>query len=225
VRRYYLPRSPEATLVRDSEANLNDALGQYVAKAIMKDIRDGTPLDDDVAASCNSLPLVDWLRNEVRPQDADRVLDMFSSAKPGLVALGASLLRGLKDVTGMQDRLQTEWELRRDFDHRYRLMWRLLDYPLTADFHDQLYRFTRENWSAFLAGQPSFFGAGPDVLPSVETRLADRRFPPTKAWAYLCCAKASPDTDGVTRLLRSYAEGASGDDMAQRVARELMSLA
>jgi len=201
---------------------MNDALGQYVAKAIMKDIRSGTQLDDEVATACNSIPLVDWLRDEVRPDDEDRVLAMFSRTEPGLVALGASLLHGLKDVPGMLARLQDEWARWADFDHRYRLMWRLLDYPLTDDFHSRLYGFTRQNWSAFLAGQESFFGVGSEVLRAVETRLADTRFPPTKAWAYLCCAMASPDTDEVKRLLRGFAEGNRGDEMAQRVARELL---
>ena len=61
------------------------------------------------------------------------------------------------------------------------------------------------------------------VMEWVKKRLVDKRFPPSKAWLYLCIAATSDDKIGAVDLWNSYLT--DGNEVVREVSEDLLSRA
>ena len=202
---------------------MEEALRRYVAESVVEDIRDGEPLQEDVALACNSRPQIDVIRSLITREDAPKLLALTESEQECVRGLAFSLLKRIENTPETEAFLKDLWRRRRDFATRHAIMWRILDFTdLEREFHEEMYRFVRENWDDFLAGQLRFMGGEqgpPGVLPSVRSRLTDPAFPRSKDWAFLCILPASDDPEGCRELLESYLT--SDNSIVSKVATEM----
>ena len=179
-----------------------------LASKIMADIRANREIEDSQARLANSFPHIDSIRHQVRSNDLPTILALTDHNQEGVRGLAFSLLKSMDNDPEIMSYLQTLWRRRTDFNTRQNIMWRILDFAdLSPEFHRQIFRFVKKNWSEFIEIQTRFMGGGKGpvhVMPAVESRLANPGFPESKHWAYLCASFACQDPAQIQELLTRY---------------------
>lgn len=172
----------------------------------MEDIRSHHSLDNGVVNELNKYPQIDYLRSQVTDQDIELIFDMANSDREELRKMAYSLLRGAEKNERVRSFIHHIWSEASDYQTKYHIMWRLLDYPdLDISLHESIYGFVEEHWDQWISDTTAWYG-GPDaVLEAVRHRLSDRSFPASKAWAYLCVSIGSSDKEQAKSLLSEYA--------------------
>lgn len=175
-------------------------------------------LDELSAAVWHRMPGIDYLRDEVASHDYRRLLEVAKAScwdgpTNAVSQLAISVLYPHRHQREVKEFLKWLWSSG-DIRAKFSALWRLLDdetLPVShqdskTPSHESCFKFVKEHWIEFLDTQWSFMGhgQGAKVLDNAKARLADRRFPKSKAWAYLCGAIASPDRDAVKDLITKY---------------------
>ena len=180
---------------------MNSIILRYVAKKVLEDIRNGRDLDEDLCGALRTYPELDYLREVVRLEDADRIIALCQSKKELIQFLALGLLQSLGNNEKVKKLLKNLWEESTDYTIRLPLLWRLLDNPyLNVEIHRTIYSFIRDNYNQFISDQIKW--AKGDVITYVKNRLEDSRYPESKAWIYLLIAASSEEN--IDHLLNQY---------------------
>lgn len=180
---------------------MNPIILRYVAKKVMEDIRNRRDLDKDLCDALCAYPEMDYLREVVRPYDADYIIDLWKFGKEPDRSLTFGLLHPLGKNGKVKEFLKNLWGKSTDYTIRIKLLWPLLDNPyLNVEFHRSIYSFVRDNYNQFIADIIKF--AKGDVIAYAKDRLEDKRFPESKAWIYLIIAASVEEN--IDSLLNQY---------------------
>ena len=180
---------------------MESVLLKYIAKKVIEDIRNGRDLDEDLCDALCAYPEMDYLREVVRPDDADFIIDLWKSGKEPVRSLTFGLLHPLGNNEKVKEFLENLWEESTDYTIRMKLLWPLLDNPyLDVEFHRSIYSFVDDNYKQFIADIIKF--AKGDVITYAKDRLEDKRFPESKAWIYLIIAASVEEN--IDSLLSQY---------------------
>jgi hypothetical protein len=203
---------------------ITDKILAYIAEKVIDDLRNkGKFEDDSLAMDLTAFPFCDPIRSRVTNKDIHILFKLFLSGQKGNQTMALSLLRSQEHQGVIKRFIVEQWEKsREDFEIRYHLMWRLLDFEdLDIDMHNNIYNFVIDNWERWQKRDVIWFKGEECVLDVCLKRLSDDKFPPTKAWAYLCASMAAPEKDQVRELMESYKD--SNVSIVGSVARDMLA--
>lgn len=199
-----------------------DIIYKYLADKVMDDLLNRpNEFSEEFAEAVNRQPYIDFLRAKVSENDISYILKIDIDSKPQLRSLIITMLLPVREDKTVKSFFEEAWEKYKDFRTRIALMFRLLDYKdLNSKYRDSIYKFIRDNWEEFIEQEKTWCGGETKVLEFAKLRLKDSRYPPYKAWIYLCIAMGSSDKEGVRKLLKKYTT--NNDDFIAKVAQELL---
>jgi hypothetical protein len=99
---------------------------EFVAMAIVNQLRNNAVPTDDEAAFMDRFPLIDALRNQVTISDLPWLLTWVQSRTDVVAGLACSLLRQHAEVDAAGECLRKQWPSASPY-LKNRIMWRLLD--------------------------------------------------------------------------------------------------
>jgi hypothetical protein len=130
------------------------------------------------------------------------------------------LFRGIASDVRVRRYVRVAWTTCVDFDHRYYLVFRLLDDPtIDEQWRGDILEFVRENLHAFVHYRVDWYGGPHHVLDSVNQRLRSHDFLVQKKWVYVVNAMAAPDTAARDALLEAHRD--SDDPLTREVVEHL----
>ena len=199
---------------------MDEVIMKYLASKILDDIRYGRPLGNDVAESLNRYP-IDTLRQLVQKEDVPLLMEMAASSSLSVGNLGITLLRKFDREEEIKSFMLSSWRKASNFERKHHLLWRVLDDEnRPRSVHEEMYQFVKDNLQPFIDYASKWYGGKEKVLDTMKMRLADKSFPSTKHWVYLCVVLGSPDTESVVQLLKEYQS--SENDFTARVAADML---
>lgn len=191
--------------------------------AAFEHLKRGGRFDEAEAQQLTSYPLVDALRDLVEESDVEALMRQAEKEVGPNRRLLLNLLQRFDQGQHVKAFLRAEWARSPAFEHRMPLVWRLLDdHDLGPDLRGEISSFVFAHLEAFSLDCATWFGGAEAVLPAIESRLRDQRFPRAKDWAYLCAAIGAADRRGLSSLLERYTS--SQDESTAKVASRLSSL-
>jgi hypothetical protein len=196
---------------------------QFLAQAILRQIREHIWPTGKEAQIIMKLPLIASLRNQLTQGDAEVCLKVVEERDDATSAFAALLLRPFCVESTVQRRLLVRWNSASP-ELRCHLVWRILDDPcLSASKHRELLEYILENWEVWKSTLNNFFHSDPgDVLGKVEARLADGSTPESKKWVYLCGLPEFASNQHASRdLIERFAEQ-TGDRFNREVCFRLV---
>jgi hypothetical protein len=185
-------------------------LGTCAATSVLDKLRAGDHLDQATLRFFDRLPWIDYLRQQARPGDERWLRGILSTpglgAMPELRLIAVFLLGGLSESDTHEELLSQLWEHdTEDYDLRFQVAPRLLDISeLSEDMHRRIYRWVSNHWDRWHSDAQRWYGGPASVLEGVRKRLEDERFPPGKAWLYLCIAAAAESREEAQALWAEY---------------------
>jgi hypothetical protein len=193
----------------------------FVAEAVLAELRAGNYPSDTEAESLDRRPLIDMLRGHILGTDIPWVLRLVSHELPKVAGLACSLARHHMKDPEVQRCFMNQWAKAGPY-LKNRIMWRLLDMPaLPAKWRENFVEFIRSEWQVFCDFNRTFFGGPDNALAQIASRLVDNTFPETKKWVYLYCVPsvhaAAPLANAVLQLGLTVK-----DEFAQNLAKELL---
>jgi hypothetical protein len=200
---------------------MDNILINYLADKLLIDLKNNKNLDPALLKSADSYLIIDFLRSKIRKNDIGWLLNVVKSTNCNTGNFAISLLRHHINDAAVKAFLFQEWETVSDYDRRYAIMWRLLDYDdLPISMHEKIYDYFIENKERFLSEKMEWFGGVEKVLDVCRERLSDSGISESKKWIYLCASIVSPNKEGVINLLSEYK--VSDDMFTAKVANQLL---
>lgn len=187
--------------------HIDEVLLRYLAEKIMEDLRSGNQLAEDFCNALTGYPEIDSLRKAVGSEDTDVIIGLCQSQNRAKRSLGFALLQPIVGNEKIQGFLKQLWDDANDNDYEAKrlLVWRILDISdLPSDFHEDIYRFVKKHWHAFIADNENWVQG--DVLDYCKERLSNMYIPESKSWIYLLLASTSDRKEEVRKLLDQYGE-------------------
>lgn len=196
-------------------------IAEYLVDKLVDDIRSTRPLPSQLCQALFRYPIINDLRRRINPDDFLIIHSLCESDDDAVRNLGFALLQNIRQER-VRCYLEEVWQRPLlSFKLRTNLQAELLNYPeLSQDYHEQLFRFTLDNWQPWLQGIVDWCGGGEGVLKYCTGRLSDPKFPKSKRWLYVCAAAASNDLAAARNLIGSYVE--DPDPFLRGVPREVL---
>lgn len=193
----------------------------FVAEAVLAELRAGNYPSDTQADSLDRRPLIDMLREHILGTDIPWVLRLVTHESPKVAGLACSLARHHMKDSEVQHCFMNQWTKGGPY-LKNRIMWRLLDVSdLPPRWREMFGEFIRLEWRVFGDFNRTFFGPPDNALAQIASRLLDNTFPETKKWIYLYCIPsvdaAAPLANAVLRLGLTVK-----DEFAQNLAKDLL---
>lgn len=123
------------------------AVLSYLAAKIVVDLKSLTNLSDEVYDAIDEHPLIDFVREKISDDDKQFVVALIRSESIYQRKLGIVLACKLKsdgdihNKDSMWNILLETWDVRKDFDTRFNLMWHLLDFEtLPLKMHQVIFQ-------------------------------------------------------------------------------------
>jgi hypothetical protein len=161
---------------------------EFIAEAILTQLRNNIVPTDDEAAYMDRFPLIDALRNRVTASDLPWLLMWVQSRTDIVAGLACSLLSQHAEVETVGECIRKQWPSATPY-LKNRLMWRLLDdRSLEGSWLPVFRQFILDHWDVFETFNRPFFGPPERSLETLLSRLTNPRSPLTKRWVYLWCA-------------------------------------
>lgn len=201
---------------------MEKVITDYLFEKIKSDFKSNNVLSDELCKTIDKYPIIDYLRERVIKEDVSWLMEVAKNnmGKKGDVAI--SLLKKHINEPLVKDFLYKEWEMTEVFDRKYSIMWRILDFEdLELNMHEKIYEYLKNNKEVFITEKAEWFGGYDNVLNVCQKRLSDKKFPKTKNWVYLFSLIASPDKEGVKKIIKKYSD--SKDEFTSKVASELLA--
>lgn len=186
---------------------MGNHIQKYTAIKIINDIRKEVVLDPELVKELSSVPMIDYLREQITKNDVNYLKQYIKSSDNSLVQFAIALLQNVKDEPEIKNELINLWNNSTNYGEKMNVMFRILDYPdLDIKVHHSIFNFVINNWECWINECITWHADGDEnkILEAMKIRLKDKRFPLTKAWVYLLMSTASPDKDGSRQLITKY---------------------
>lgn len=207
---------------------MDEVLYDYIGEKFVEDLKNGKNVSEKLCNSIiNSFPYIDVIRNKFTETDIKLFLGLLGNNKKYLRLLGIYLCVNLEDHPDIRKSLLKIWEENSDFESKFHVMWRILDYEdIPLELHKNILSFILKHENLFHEFNiKSTFGDKKLTFNLSFKRLynktnINRSFPETKKWIYLMQAYADPQNTELKQLLSNFKN--SDFEMTSYVANMLL---